>query len=46
MAMALNSSAATVTAPSRDDANPYYINEAGGKKYAHHEALARCVGND
>jgi hypothetical protein len=32
-----------------DDGNPYYIDEASGKKYAHHpdhEALARCVGND
>jgi predicted RNA-binding Zn-ribbon protein involved in translation (DUF1610 family) len=31
------------------DGNPYYIDEAGAKRYAYHpdhERLARCVGND
>ena len=31
------------------DGNPYYIDEAGDKKYAYHpdhEGLARCIGND
>ncbi len=31
------------------DGNPYYIDEAGAKKYAYHpdhERLARCIGND
>ncbi len=31
------------------DGNPYYIDEAGDKKYAYHpdhENLARCIGNE
>jgi len=31
------------------DGNPYYIDEAGAKQYAHHpdhEGLARCIGYD
>jgi DNA-directed RNA polymerase subunit RPC12/RpoP len=31
------------------DGNPYYIDEAGVKKYAYHpdhDALAKCIGND
>ncbi len=31
------------------DGNPYYIDEAGEKKYAYHpdhKGLARCIGND
>lgn len=31
------------------DGNPYYIDEAGEKRYAYHpdhDALDRCVGND
>lgn len=31
------------------DGNPYYIDDAGKKKYAYHpdhENLARCIGND
>ena len=32
-----------------DDGNPYYIDDDGKKKYAHHpnhELLERCIGND
>jgi DNA-directed RNA polymerase subunit RPC12/RpoP len=32
-----------------DDGNPYYIDEAGAKRYAYHpdhENLDRCIGND
>lgn len=32
-----------------DDGNPFYLDERGRKRYAHHpnhEALARCIGND
>ena len=31
------------------DGNPYYIDEAGAKKYAYHpdhERLSKCIGND
>lgn len=31
------------------DGNPYYIDEAGCKQYAHHpdhDSLAKCIGND
>ena len=32
-----------------DDGNPYYVDDAGKKQYAHHpnhELLERCIGND